>query len=155
VKLFKIFLRVLCTVIIRCTETFWSLCSSRRWNTQYAISSEEHHEATNWQCRMCCGMHNTCTIDTIRWLFTSTESCCEHVPESVINTNGTAIMWHAPVITVWTVLPDRPDGVLHATDMSTDRYGYTRCSAACYRHVYWSIWLHQMVLTLTQNKLKS
>jgi hypothetical protein len=30
VKLFKIFLRVFCTVIIRCTETFWSSCSSWR-----------------------------------------------------------------------------------------------------------------------------
>jgi hypothetical protein len=34
-KLFKIFLRVFCTVIIRCTETFWSLCINKpkhhRW----------------------------------------------------------------------------------------------------------------------------
>ena len=32
-----------------------------------------------------------------------TDRCCEHVPERVISVNGTAIMWHVPVITVRTV----------------------------------------------------
>ena len=32
-----------------------------------------------------------------------TDRHCEHVPERVVNVNGTAFMWHVPVVTVRTV----------------------------------------------------
>jgi hypothetical protein len=40
-KLFKIFLRVFCTVIIRCTETFWSPCTygdTTEWGSEPGTS---------------------------------------------------------------------------------------------------------------------
>jgi hypothetical protein len=39
--------------------------------------------------------------------------CCGHVPERVINANGTTIMWDVPAITDRTVLANRPDIILH------------------------------------------
>jgi hypothetical protein len=37
----------------------------------------------------------------------------EHIPESVINVNGTTIMWDVPVITDQAVLVNQPDIFLH------------------------------------------
>jgi hypothetical protein len=37
----------------------------------------------------------------------------EHIPDRVINVNGTTGMWDVPVITVRTVPANRPDRMLH------------------------------------------
>jgi hypothetical protein len=44
---------------------------------------------------------------------------CEHVPEMVIYVNGAGIMWHVPVITDRTLLPNRSDLVLRAKKENT------------------------------------
>jgi hypothetical protein len=36
-----------------------------------------------------------------------------HIPERVLNVNGITIMWGVPVITVSSVVANRPDTVLH------------------------------------------
>jgi hypothetical protein len=42
-----------------------------------------------------------------------TDKYYEHVPESVINANGTTIMWDVPVIKNRTILANQPHKVLH------------------------------------------
>ena len=42
-----------------------------------------------------------------------TDNYCEHIPEKVINVNGTTIIWDVPVNTDWTILANWPDLVLH------------------------------------------
>jgi len=57
-----------------------------------------------------------------------TDKYYEHTPESVINANGTTIMWDVPVITDQTILANRPDRVLHdkkTEDVPTDRNDFT------------------------------
>ena len=41
-----------------------------------------------------------------------TDRYYEHMPERLINVNGTTIMWDVPVITDRTILANRPDTVL-------------------------------------------
>jgi len=52
-----------------------------------------------------------------------TDKYYEHIPESVINANGTPIMWDVPVIKDRTILANQPDRVLHdkkREDVPTD-----------------------------------
>jgi len=42
-----------------------------------------------------------------------TGTYCEHMPEKVINVNGTIVMWDVPVITDQAVLANQPSTVLH------------------------------------------
>jgi len=48
-----------------------------------------------------------------------TDKYCEHIPERVINFNGTAIMWGIPIITDGTILANRLEGVLHDKEENT------------------------------------
>jgi len=41
-----------------------------------------------------------------------TDRCCGHVPERIINVNGTTIMWDVPAITDRTILANQPDTLL-------------------------------------------
>ena len=41
-----------------------------------------------------------------------TDKYYKHIPGSVINANGTTIMWDVPVITDWKILANQPDIVL-------------------------------------------
>ena len=41
-----------------------------------------------------------------------TDRYCEHIPDRVINVNGTTVTWDVPVITDHTVPANRPDAVL-------------------------------------------
>jgi hypothetical protein len=63
--------------------------------------------------------HLNTLIDTIWRLVTSngqyvnvgiqdTNNYCEHIPEGVINVNGTTIMWNIPVVTGQTMLAHQP-----------------------------------------------
>jgi len=48
-----------------------------------------------------------------------TDSYCEHIPERVINVNGTTIMWGIPVITDGTILAKWLEVVLHDKEENT------------------------------------
>jgi len=41
-----------------------------------------------------------------------TDRYCEHIPDRVINVNGTTVTWDVPVITDRTVPANRPDALL-------------------------------------------
>jgi hypothetical protein len=67
-------------------------------------------EYTNRHNKAAAYIHQTICEHT--WL-QFTDSCCEHIPETVIYINGATIMWDILVITDRKILANRPDIVLH------------------------------------------
>jgi hypothetical protein len=76
-KRFKIFLRVFCTVIIRCTETFWSPCTSLPFpSSAYPAFSSQSATQTDRQAQQ--GLDNETgrltewpPVVTLRWILSS------------------------------------------------------------------------------------
>jgi hypothetical protein len=67
-------------------------------------------EYTNWHNQLAGSNHWTICIHMVLQV---TERCCGHVPDRVINVNGTTIIWDVPANKNRIILPDRPDMVLH------------------------------------------
>ena len=96
-------------------------------------------QPTDSKCRMCCKAEEQITYIVAGCTTFApsefskhvglqvTDKYCEHIPERVINVNGTTVMWDVPVVTDRTILANQPHVVLHNKEVKThtDQYSHT------------------------------